>query len=96
MIYDGICPKPGCGGQLVEAIGFRVPGGKFNVNHRGYLVKTKCINCGAFIGYRPVRLGHAQDAKSKAKPGRSKRSNGPVPAVQEDPGVPRDQRDLLV
>ena len=103
MIYDGICPKFGCGGRLLEATGFRVPGGGFNQNPKGFLIKTKCIKCGRLIGYRPVRLKHEVQEQDEGLSGpeatggqRQKRSRGRVPKVSKGATGSGDQRDLLV
>ena len=71
MIYDGICPKYGCGGQLAEARGFRAARGRFVQNPNGNLIKTKCTKCQALIGYRPAELDQAHQQRRRKKPDRA-------------------------
>ena len=71
MIYDGICPKYGCGGRLAEARGFRAARGRFVQNPHGNLIKTKCTRCQALIGYRPAEVGQASQQRGRKQPVRA-------------------------
>ncbi len=71
MIYDGICPKPGCGGELAEERGFRLPNGQFRLWPTGPLIKTKCVKCGRLIGYRPFEIKESRRGKRTSKAGRA-------------------------
>ena len=67
----GECLK--CGGRLVEAqvrfVNRAGESSRVTIDPKGATIKTKCVECGAFVGYRPVERTSRQRTQDHATAG---------------------------
>lgn len=91
---NGRCAR--CGGQIAEARGRRTGHDRFIKDPAGPLIKTKCVQCGRFFGYRYVENRYAaRQARAEAS-GQHGSGDGDVSGLRAGPDETDGELDLLV